>query len=320
VRSATGRLLRFNFPTEEEKAAAARFTSEKSPPAKRKRQDEQQQRPAGPKSSLHGVTWHKKKGKWQARMLQKPVDDSSRPASSTTGASAQGKSVHKHLGYFEDEDSAGRAFDAAAREAHGELAHGRTSGEGKGCRQMFLNFPTPGEEARVVASGGERGRRRQGRRSRPAAANAAAAGVGSSWAGAEGGEEVELQAPAAQIPSSAFTAGAGAGAASGGGSGGAGVPLFSPQSLEGGLDMLQQQQLQQLERQQLYLLRTALMVGGQELYAQVGPPPDGDDDAPLPVVDDPDDEEEEDEEDDEEEDAGDGDDGNSQQEDLGWRL
>ena len=53
---------------------------------------------------------------------------------------------------------------------------------------------------------------------------------------------------------------------------GAGSPVqFSPQALEGGLDALQQQlltrqhaeELARQQRQHMYLLRTAMMVGGQ---------------------------------------------------------
>lgn len=84
-------------------------------------------------------------------------------------------------------------------------------------------------------------------------------------------------------------------AAAGGGL--AQVDEFSPQHLEGGLDALQQQllarpdaeQLARQHRQQMYLLRTAMMVGGQELYHQTNGnlvQGEDEDEAPLPVVED----------------------------------
>jgi len=53
-------------------------------------------------SRYKGVSWHKNMTKWAA------------------GIKFRGK--HKHLGYFEDEVEAGKAYDEAAKRYHGEFA------------------------------------------------------------------------------------------------------------------------------------------------------------------------------------------------------
>lgn len=64
-------------------------------------------------SGFKGVSWHKRDGFWQA------------------GIRADGRS--KNLGYYATAEEAARAYDAAARELHGDFA--------------TLNFPLPGERA-----------------------------------------------------------------------------------------------------------------------------------------------------------------------------
>lgn len=66
-------------------------------------------RPAG----FKGVTWFERLGRWKAQ------------------CSKGGK--NHHLGYYADIEDAARAYDAAARELHGEFAS--------------LNFPNVGERA-----------------------------------------------------------------------------------------------------------------------------------------------------------------------------
>ena len=65
-------------------------------------------------SGFKGVCWHKRDRKWQA------------------GIRDGGKSP-RHLGYFSTAEEAAHAYDAAAREMHGEYA--------------TLNFPAAGERA-----------------------------------------------------------------------------------------------------------------------------------------------------------------------------
>ena len=62
-------------------------------------------------SGFKGVTWRKDKCRWQVQV----------------GVAGR----LKHLGYFDSAEEAARAYDAAAREYHGEFA--------------TLNFPLPGE-------------------------------------------------------------------------------------------------------------------------------------------------------------------------------
>jgi hypothetical protein len=60
-----------------------------------------------------GVSWNKNAKKWMARIMAGRTD--------------------RYLGYFVDENDAARAYDAAARELHGEFAR--------------LNFPAEGENS-----------------------------------------------------------------------------------------------------------------------------------------------------------------------------
>lgn len=72
-----------------------------------------QRRPKNNTSGYKGVHWYKRDGKWRAQI------------------SAVGR--HVHLGSFALSEDAARAYDAAAREMHGEFA--------------TLNFPVTGERA-----------------------------------------------------------------------------------------------------------------------------------------------------------------------------
>ena len=58
---------------------------------------------ANNKSGYKGVSWSNERGKWYAKIK------------------VNGKK--KHLGYFDDPEEAGRAYDYAARELHGEFAN-----------------------------------------------------------------------------------------------------------------------------------------------------------------------------------------------------
>jgi hypothetical protein len=53
-------------------------------------------------SGLKGVTWHKSRGRWRANI--------------------QLAGRQRHLGYHDTPEAAARAYDAAARELHGEFA------------------------------------------------------------------------------------------------------------------------------------------------------------------------------------------------------
>jgi hypothetical protein len=83
-------------------------------------------------SPYHGVRWFKddRHARWRSQIL----DDST------------GKQIA--LGTFIDEVAAARAYDAAAREAHGDKAHGWPS---RNRKRRWLNFPTAEEIAAVPA-------------------------------------------------------------------------------------------------------------------------------------------------------------------------
>lgn len=70
-------------------------------------------RPRRGPSGFKGVTWYARHSTWKAQITK------------------AGKNYH--LGYFADPAEAARAYDAAARDLHGEFAS--------------LNFPAPGERA-----------------------------------------------------------------------------------------------------------------------------------------------------------------------------
>jgi hypothetical protein len=65
-------------------------------------------------SKYRGVSWHKSRNKWQARIQYD----------------------QRHIGHFEDEEQAARAYDRAARTNKGEKAQ--------------LNFPTKKEKAHAT--------------------------------------------------------------------------------------------------------------------------------------------------------------------------
>jgi hypothetical protein len=67
-------------------------------------------------SRFKGVSWHKCRASWRATIYR--------------------AGRHAHLGYFPDEPSAARAYDAAAREIHGEF--------------LAVNFPRLGERSALI--------------------------------------------------------------------------------------------------------------------------------------------------------------------------
>lgn len=236
VKSVAGRRLNFNFPTDEERAADAALVGRAWRPQtlgghKRQRDD------GLPKSSYNGVTWHRRKRKWQVRIQQKPEHGSS---AST-----------RFIGAYANEEDAAHAFDDAARSIYGEFAHGCSAGLGASRKKILLNFPTEAERSVVDDA--------------PATTVASASPSTSNEALMHGNDLLENGARAA---------------------GQTQLCPFSPRYIEGGLSSSsphqhehqhhhqehQENEDEQLQRQQLYLLRTALMIGGQELYAQVRQP------------------------------------------------
>lgn len=66
-------------------------------------------KPAGSSSRFHGVRWHAKSGKWEAR-----IADGER--------TANGCAKNRFLGHFASETEAALAYDAAARVSFGDFA------------------------------------------------------------------------------------------------------------------------------------------------------------------------------------------------------
>ena len=90
-----------------------------------------------PTSRYVGVTWAKHLGKWKAQIRD------------------GGKHVVRSLGCFEQEVTAAKAFDVAARKLRGDEAHGRPCANGVVWR---LNFPAEVEQAKYVAWNSTTGR------------------------------------------------------------------------------------------------------------------------------------------------------------------
>jgi hypothetical protein len=80
-----------------------------------------------------GVSWNKRSRKWIATIRH------------------DGK--QQHLGNFDDEREAARAFDTAARRLGGEDSHGGRAG---GKQWLRLNFPSKREAARAVDTAARR--------------------------------------------------------------------------------------------------------------------------------------------------------------------
>lgn len=107
-------LVRLNFPSGVEQAAYDEATDQ--------RMEASQPRV----SQFIGVTYNTEVRKWQAKLKTE-------------------HSGSQHLGVYEEEEDAARAWDAAARLARGAGAHGG----GNGIRISRLNFPTAAEVARA---------------------------------------------------------------------------------------------------------------------------------------------------------------------------
>ena len=84
-------------------------------------------------STFVGVSWSKGNRRWEARIQH------------------DGK-MQPHLGCFDDEREAARAFDTAARRLRGDDAHDGRAG-GKKSKWHRLNFPTEREVKRAAARG-----------------------------------------------------------------------------------------------------------------------------------------------------------------------
>jgi hypothetical protein len=130
-------MWRLNFPTEPERAAAADKRAQTAADVAASvllSQEAVAKRTAAGESTspYHGVRWFKddRHARWRSQIL----DDST------------GKQIA--LGTFIDEVAAARAYDAAAREAHGDKAHGWPS---RNRKRRWLNFPTAEEIAAVPA-------------------------------------------------------------------------------------------------------------------------------------------------------------------------
>eukprot|EP01046_Picozoa_sp_COSAG06_P001117 COSAG06_NODE_34_length_31045_cov_28.806469_2_plen_772_part_00 len=134
-------MWRLNFPTQQERAAApvvaapdrAQTAADVAASVLLSQEAVAKRTAAGEStSSYHGVRWFKddRHARWRSQIL----DDST------------GKQIA--LGTFIDEVAAARAYDAAAREAHGDKAHGWPS---RNRKRRWLNFPTAEEIAAVPA-------------------------------------------------------------------------------------------------------------------------------------------------------------------------
>ena len=124
---AGGTFLRLNFPTEAEvKRAQERgaLLTEEDKAAAAAASEWQTT------SKFVGVSWNKRSRKWIATIRH------------------DGK--QQHLGNFDDEREAARAFDTAARRLRGEDSHGGRAG---GKQWLRLNFPSKREAARAKALG-----------------------------------------------------------------------------------------------------------------------------------------------------------------------
>ena len=124
--------LRLNFPTQ----AEVKRAQERGAPFTISEEDKVAAAAAsaltqGP-SQFVGVSWEKRMRKWKAKINH--------------------DGMRQHLGCYDGEHEAARAFDTAARQWRGEDAHGGRTGR-NGCNWLRLNFPTPGEVARAKALG-----------------------------------------------------------------------------------------------------------------------------------------------------------------------
>ena len=118
--------LHLNFPTAKEEAYAAR---QGMPSAARKSAVAAMAAAQGFVSAFVGVRWDKQKGRWAAAIWH----DGS----------------NHHLGYFDDDQEAARAYDAAARRLRPKgKAHG-----GAGVHWQRVNFPTAAEKAFAKGKG-----------------------------------------------------------------------------------------------------------------------------------------------------------------------
>ena len=119
---------RLNFPTAQEEAYAAR---QGLPSAEGKSAAVAKGAAQGFVSEFFGVSWHKQSGRWRASIRE------------------DGK--QHNLGYFDDEQEAARAFDAAARRLRPQgKAHGGRASNNKWQR---LNNPTAAEKAFAKGEG-----------------------------------------------------------------------------------------------------------------------------------------------------------------------
>ena len=76
------------------------------PATKSQNQGNQKVRTSGKTSKFKGVSWYRRRSRWHAQLR----------------TSVDGHVKQCHLGYFEDEEGAARAYDMAARRYFGEFA------------------------------------------------------------------------------------------------------------------------------------------------------------------------------------------------------